>query len=331
MKNRLIRPTAALFPLTCGIGAYLGKGSLMAYYFALQLLSLCAVDCFRNAATWEPGVRRVDRRFGGAFLPCAFAAAILALLVKFGFWFEDGQPAFISLCAAALLMIEQLFEERMFALGRRIDGVLLSCVANGILLASFLLDVADTGMMYVLLGAALGAAIAVGTSYAIEPAHGFSLVPRNLGFAPLACVQTLLYPLIIVGTEMILHPFFCSTSAWVSIGVAPFYGWMLWRLARTPHRRTADEGRGTNLLLIAMAMGPAAAAGWINLLEPVGIAAVLGLVCSAAVFCPITPRFGVGVFLAVVVVLPLPSPWLKVLVAATAVAINVKGAFLKKR
>lgn len=332
MKNRLTRPTAALFPLACGVGAYLGRGSFMAYYFALQLFSLCAVDCFRNAATREPGVRRVDRRFGGAFLPLIAGGAVLAALWNLCAGLVPGGVQLAPALAAGLILIEQLFEERMYALGRRIDGVLLSCVVNGLLTAGFLLDWASGAAWSYLLGAAaLGAAASVVTNYAIERPHGFSLLPRNLGDAPLACVQTLLYPLALAALEWGFHPYELLKNPGGVLGAAPLYGLMLWRLARAPHRRTADESRAMHFVLLALACVPAAASEWVGALAPAGVAGILGLICGAAVFCAPTRRFVLGLSLAAAMLLPPPFPGFPAALALVALAMNARGAFLKKR
>lgn len=332
MKNGLTRPAAALFPLALGLGAYLGKGTLAIYYFALQLCSLCAVDCFRNAATREPGVRRVDRRFSGALLPLLAGCAILCALRAAGIGFEPASASAAPMLAAGLIVIEQLFEERMYALGRRIDAVLLSCVANGLLIAGFWMDwSAGTDWRYLVGASALAAVISIITNYLIERPHGFSLLPRNLGDAPLSCVQTLLYPLALAALEAGFHPYRLLENPGGMLGAAPLYGLMLWRLARSPHRRTEDESRRIHLALLALACVPAAAGEWIGALAPVGAAGILGLICGAVVFCAPTRRFVLGLNLAAAMLLPIPFPGAKAALAVAALALNVKGAFLKKR
>lgn len=341
MKGRLVRPTAVLFPLVCGVGAWLGSEPFIAHYFALQLFSLCAADSFRNAATREPGVRRVDRRFSGAFVPLLFAVGLALLLVKLGLGFESAAVAMAPLWVAAPVAIEHLFEERMFALGRKLDGAMLSGVANALLLTGMLLDwAAGGGLRYLTGGAALGAAVSVLTNYAIERPHGFSLVPRNLGDAPLACVQTLLYPVALGLADALLGKWRLWEDLAGAPGLAPFYGLMLWRLARTPHRRTADESRGMNLLLLALTGAGVAAGAWMEALAPLGLAGLLGLICAGAVFCAWTPRFAAGVVLLLAAGLPWPGAgvalpvwegWLRLALALAAPALNAKGAFLRKR
>ena len=72
MKRGLMRPTDILFPLAGIAAALLNFPEILTetilYYYMLQIFSLCAVDSFRNAAAREPGVRRVDKRFGGALI-----------------------------------------------------------------------------------------------------------------------------------------------------------------------------------------------------------------------------------------------------------------------
>ena len=141
MKTGLLRPSAALFPLAGLTAALLGREeSVISLFFlvhCIQLFSLCAADCFRNGAAREPGVRRVDRRFGGALVQLAGGILLLALAARFLF---PREIRACSLIAAACICIEQLFEERMFALSRSLDGAILSLISNLLLLVGLMLE-----------------------------------------------------------------------------------------------------------------------------------------------------------------------------------------------
>ena len=324
MKQRLMRPTAALFPIACLVGAVTGHFFIALYYYILQFLSLCAVDCFRNAAAREPGVRQVDRRFSGAFVPTAFAIVAIIMLQTSRSWIERTTTASPSLIIASLIVIEHLFEERMWALGRRIDGVILSCLANGLLAMGFILDRATgEAVCYAEYAAGLGAAIAIISSYAIERPHGISLMPSNLEYALHSYLQTLLYPAMIVTMNLILHDWYITRRA-------ALYGLIAWRLSFTICRRTADESRPLNLLMIAFAAIPAAIAGWYSPAYFFAITATMALVSSAAAFLAPGKRLYIGIALTLAALIRFPIPYINAALAAAAILINTKQAFLKK-
>ena len=349
MNGRLMRPTAALFPLALLIAAAMGRvqaASLGLLYYGMQLCTLCAVDCFRNGAAREAGVRRVDRRFGGGIfqmmlgIGLMLAAMLLCPVLK-------KQFSAALFAAAGCVTLEQLFEERMFALGRRLDGVVLSGIANLLLVAGLMMDGAGgveanlplaLDAPFTLGGAALGALIALGTAYLVEPAHGFSLKPVNLALMPRACVQTLLYPAAALALVVALRD--------ASVPAEPLlYGMILWRLARTTCRRTDEESRPLNLLLMALMAMPAIV--WALRsdgtlcgmeLRPFAAASLLAGICAGAVFCAPAWRYWLGCALllaagALNALHPLPAVWNAVAVCACgllALVLNLHRAFLRR-
>ena len=346
MKQRLMRPTAALFPIVGIISVLWGDAAytvgVFLVYYLLTICTLCAADCFRNGAAQEPGVRRVDQRFGGTLLP------LLAGIVLVWIWGEwrvavnldfdaiEIVPWYGLFPTAVAIIVEQTFEERMFALGRRMDGVILSCVANGLLLAGLLLT-GGSGLpqpitgFYTVIGAALGAVIAAATCYAIEPPHGFSMKPRNLKFAPRACAQTILYP-VLMFIALGLVAIYSENNAYedVRFGAAACFGLIPWRLARTTCRRTADESRPLNLLLITFVAIPAAIAAWLPAAQLFAIASGIALLCAALVFCAPSARLYAGIALTAATFIPFPTPIINTALALAAILINTKQAFLRK-
>ena len=339
MKKSLLRPTAALFPLAGLAAALLGRGemvlSLLTMFHCLQLLSLCAADCFRNGAAREPGVRRVDRRFGGALVQLAAGILLLALsgLLPLS---RSLNPCLLA--ATACICIEQLFEERMFALSRRLDGAILSFTANLLLFAGLMLEggalEAPLPMFFTACAAALGALIAAVAAYALEPAHGFSLKPRNLALCPRALLQTLLYPAL-GAAAMLLH----RRAGTLQAQPLPLLsGLILWRLSRTVARRSVDESRPLNLLLLAPNAAMAAAAAFLPSLLPWAASLLLALLCAASVFCAPSVRLWCGVVLcgaalALAALRSLPPSFNSVAVcalSAAAIILNLKHAFLKR-
>lgn len=353
MNRRLMRPAAALFPLAALIAAAMGSalvGRLMLLYYALQLFTLCAVDCFRNGAAREAGVRRADRRFGGGITQLVLGTGLLlaALLLC-----PELKPHFNAglFAAAGCVTLEQLFEERMYALGRRVDGVVLSTIANLLLVAGLLLDGAGGVEVnlpvaleapFTLGGAALGVLIALGTAYLVEPAHGFSFKPVNLALMPRSCAQTLLYPAAALEICTVLPENVRKGFA----GLEPLlYGLILWRLARTTCRCTDEESRPLNLLLVVLLAIPTAIGAVFPELILCGLplvsfaaAAALAALCAGAVFCAPAWRYWMGFALvlgadALLVLKPLPEMWNMAAGCACcliAVALNLHKAFLRK-
>lgn len=330
MKQSLMRPTAALFPAVLAIVYALGSVSVcrcfLLVYWIMQLLSLCPAESFRNAASREPGVRRLDKRFSGSFLQTAIGICLGTAASGYLFERWNGNLQMIYICVpVACIVIEQLFEERVFALNHPQDGVILSVVANLLLLAGLLLDcgggvLAPIAFFYTICGAAAGMMIAIVAAYGIEPMHAFSLKPVNLGFFPRAAVQSLLYPLLAVGLS--------------AFGIPAFGGWILWRLSRTVCRRSADESRKLNLLLMAVCAALVIASVFVEGLQPCAAACLLALLCAEAVFCAPGWRLYAGTALMIGAwILPSmqePLNLIAVALALIAVGLNLHKAFLKK-
>ena len=332
MKQRLMRPTAALFPIAGIAGALWGNRSctmqLFVTYYLIQLFSLCAADCFRNAAAQEPGVRKVDSRFSGAFLPLIFGAAVTWFLWKYELSQIWRIRVWQGVCIAAILIsIEHLFEERMYMLGRRIDGVILSCLTNGLLTAALLMkegtamQAQNTGI-YVAIGAGIGAAVAVAACYAIEACHDFSLKPANLGFITSAVPQTLLYAAAAAAVIAI------TKARILDMLPSLLFGLISWRLARTICRRTEDESRALNLILIAVAAIPTAASTLFPMIQPYALASYIALICAAITFTAPSQRFYAGIALTASAFLAPPA--ISIILALIAILINTNKAFLKK-
>lgn len=336
MKQRLLRPTAALFPIVGIAGILCGRAetvrSFFLYYYLLRIFTLDTVGCFRNGAAREPGVRRVDRRFSGSLLPLLIGGICVYMVVPIFLpnIYENihavGQYTDV---AAGLVTTEHLFEERTYALGRRVDGVILSCVTNGLLLLALLLyreSPQAANVPYLLLGAGLGVIISVATSFAIEPMHGFSLKPIDLRELGSSSPQTFLYPLV-----ALLVGYLACHRGFRGDVLFPFlYGLIPWRLARTPARRSADESYPLNLLLISIAATTAAAAAWCPALWPCAIAATIALLCGVCVYCMPSWRLLKGIALVIAALIPFFFPYCNALLAIVAIDLNLKNALRRK-
>lgn len=334
MKRSLMRPTAALFPAVLLAAGLYSPGTLpeqlFFYWGMIQICSLCSVDAFRNAAAREPGVRRVDRRFSGSWFMILLGVVLTGFVNNVRM---DRLNFPILLIAAGFIIIEQLFEERMYALSRESDGVILSVISNVLLLAGIMLDVSggvaapiDVSGFYSACGAGLGAAISIAASYAVEPMHAFSLVPRNIAFFQKAAVQCLLYPAAVFVFVIFLG---------VEYAMA---GMILWRLSRTVCRRAHDESRPLNLLLVGACAVLAAASIWLPVLQMYALAAILAMLCAVAVFCAPGWRIYCGAALLIAANVQLrcgiiPEAYgiyAVVVLSAAAVILNLHKAFLRK-
>ena len=330
MNQILSRPSAALFPAVCLIAALMGNTEsvflLLTFYFTLQLLTLCALDAFRNAAAREPGIRRVDMRFGGAIAQILIGGAIFA--AGLGCMPKPTDADSFSLAAVILpaiasgcIIIEQTFEERMFALSRPMDGALLAVIAN--LLMAIGLFIPGKGEIVLAASAGLGALIALIASLFIAPFRSFSMLPRNYGFAPKAALQTLLYPAAAAALMNVLSMDLTHALA----------GWVLWRLSRTTCRRSHDESRPMNLLLIALCAALIAAASFLPWAAAYALACLAALVCAAIVFLAPSVRLYAGMALLLAAEAGLRFDWHPILVCALcagSIALNLKNAFLRK-
>ncbi|MBQ3575573.1 MAG: hypothetical protein IJA26_07870, partial [Clostridia bacterium] len=266
MKRRLMRPSAAFFPFVLLISALFGDELttliFLLLWYALQITTLCAPVAFCNAAAREPGVRRVGRRFFGGIMQCILGGALL--FVPIGMLSSSAalSGGLITLAAGAfLIIIEQMFEERMFALGRKVDGTLLSLICNGLLLLGLMLD-AGSGInapeiysrmlgrsvelrnFYLLCGCSAAVIVSIAITLLIARGKGFTPLPVNCGHGPKAMLQVLLYPAAV---------FIAVRALDTSINLRHLLvGMILWQLSRTVCRRTRPESRPLDWLLTAI-------------------------------------------------------------------------------
>lgn len=299
-KRRLLRHSAAFFPLTLLAAAVFGDLNLtldlLRAYFALQIASLCAPTAFCNAAAREPSPKRVGRRFRGAMVQLLIGAALILGAMHF-FPQALSRLKIEALVAALFVIIEQTFEERLFALSRRVDGTLLSLIANALLLLGLTLDsgaflgnatplahpyLLSACLTSALLGATLAALLAGGS--------GFSPLPLNYAFAPNAMVQELFYPAALM-CLVALEKF--------EIDLYPaLVGWTLWRLSRTVCRRKRAESKPLDWLLVAAAWIALILALFFPPLLPYALACCAALLCAAIVYLAPSLRLYICMFAA---------------------------------
>jgi len=343
MKRMLMRPVAAVLPLLLLLTLLLNPASLVAQlsvnWLVMQLATLAVVDCFRNAAAREPGPRRVDRLFWGTLPQLILGAGVAAWLIL-----RVGLPFPLITLAAWLMIIEQLFEERLFTLNRRSDGSILGLISAALIFAGLMLDgknglpnpLADHPLggegFYTCCAAALSAAIGVLSALIIAPSKSFSLYPACLNRMLIAAVQGLLFPMCCVFYAAYYYHDAPVDESFVRL-LLP--GLALWRLSRTVCRRTADESRSLNLLLVSCTAAMLAAAAFVEGLLPPAMGCLLALICAMIVFLrPGWRNLSATALLIIAAILtglglPLAGP-AAIALGLAAIAINLKHAFLRK-
>lgn len=284
MKNRLMRPTAALFPLALLAADLVNKQrlgmDLMRAFIFMQILILFPVESFSIAAAREPGLKRVDKRFWGSMT--MFLLGVIGIFQRVRLSYEINSGNMFTYVTALIIIFEQLFEERLFTLNRHGDGSMLAWISNGLLFVGLMLDGAGSlpaicPMFYTLAAAGLGAFIAVITCLIIAPSRGFSLIPLNLQFVLKAAVQNYTFPLL---WEILLFKF----ADFDPNGTGLLCGMALWRLSRTVCRRSADESRGLGLQLMTVTGALTIAACWFDALVMPSFCCWLALACAMVVY-----------------------------------------------
>ena len=282
--RKLMRLTDAVLPLVGMLCLALGyttrTRNFFFMYYLLQLCSLGCVDAFRNANARELSVKRLEKRFGGAFTQLIFGIAVVFVGVHCLDLANIKSRGFIALVGAAGLKIfEQLFEEYLYASKRNSDASLLGLISSMLLGCGLILDASSMPVyfdgFYTLCTAGIGAIVGFFIAGMIVRLPRISLVPRNLGFAPRAMVQVLLYPAV---AAAMVH-------FWNVPLMAALLGLIPWRLARTVCRRTASESRPLNLLVIGFSAASLLVMLLISIFPPYDAYLPYAACCFAAMLC----------------------------------------------
>ena len=346
LRRKLFRPSDAFFPLVGLLCTLLGYRTRITnfffMYFLIQLCSLCCADAFRNAAARELSVRKLEKRFGGALVQLVLGVAIVCGGVHHLKLANIRSLSFIALTgSAALKIFEQLFEEYLFASKKNTDGMLLSLLSNVLLAFGLIMD-ATGGIplyfdsFYTLCTTGIGVAVGFFISCMVVRAPRISLLPRNLGYAPKAVFQVLLYPALAMAA---IH-FYDFPLIPAMAGLIP------WRLARTVCRRSQDESRPLDLLLVFFSAFTLMIILLINTYPPYdaylpyAYAFYAAQLCAVLVFCAPSVRLYLGTLMiagagAIMYIFPFAdelvvlNPLCAALLCAGAIFLNMKNAFLK--
>lgn len=358
MNKGHMRLVDICFPLS-GIAAalmdfpYVLTEIFMVYYM-LQVLSLCAVDSFRNAAAQERDVQGINRRFGGGLAQLGIGFILCAVMGCIGGEdFAYVASTLLVLCSVTFVLIEQLFEERMRALGKSGIALRMGIVSAMLFIAGVFaeemlaLDEPFYGMI-LFCCTGLGTAIAGFQSHRTAPLEGLSFQPRNMRFCAKACVQTLLFPtalFFMLLMEIDRGERYIPVVEWETV-LPLCLGLIPWRLCRAVHRRTREESRGAGFIALASgALGVIACAllelmpygfDHIELARICADTLVLAMMCSVIVFCRANIRLCAGMALVAAAgwLLRIYIPYGELIVAAMcvlAVIANLKDIFPGKK
>lgn len=258
---RLLRPTDGLLPLVFILVSALGRSSVAerVYLSTLfpALFALASARGLRIAFSEQPSMRRVA---GSVKLALALqfigALAFLVIdLIRNRGQFVLSNALFIAV--GMLLNIEHVFYEYLFATGDdasavRVRVITAALTAAGIMMAS---PASGGGALPYALEWLLGcAAMAAVVSAVIGRGVGGRLKGRVnnrvLKCAPLAIVQSAIYPLVWMLALLLLRPVMFD-----GITAVPFFaGLMVYELSRAPFRRDGRESKGFNIAMLIVAL-----------------------------------------------------------------------------
>ncbi len=242
-RPRLARMPDAFLPAALAAFCVLRPGDLSGLKLYVAGLYLSAFSLFAGRATRLafaelPAIRRVRGSVKSALLLTLSGAAILAGVTRL-----VGQPEpalYARIAAAALLNIEHIFYEYMYAIGDRRSAAMSRGLTALFTLAGLLLSDGEARWLAVMAALSALSALAV----ALVMGDGARGRPNTavLRCAPRAALQTALYPAaalaVVAGFRL-------------NCGPAPFFaGLSLYELCRTPFRRSPPEARPLNRALM---------------------------------------------------------------------------------
>lgn len=315
-KNRLLRPADAFLPLAFIIATLLGKSAVAERVYLNMLFpalfALSSARGVRIAFSEQPSMRRVAGSVRLA-LALQFIGALAFLVVDL--IRNHGQfvaTNIIYIAAGMMLNVEHVFYEYLFATGdgasaTRVRAITAALTAAGIMMTSeaSTLGSMPHGLEWLLGGATLSAALSAFIGGAIGGKLKGKVNDRVLRCAPLAMVQSAVYPLAWLLALMLLKPIMFE-----SLTALPFFaGLAVCELARTPFRRTGGESKGFNIAMLVVALVGAVLIGmgyvpgaqafaasfigkWSHELTALGVMLALSAVCSFAMYGNVKVREG---------------------------------------
>ena len=310
----MLRPADAFLPLAFILAAALGKSSVaeQVYLNALlpALFALSSARGVRMAFSEQPSMRRVA---GSVKLALALqfigAFAFLVLdLIRNGGQFVTTNAVYIGM--GMMINIEHVFYEYLFATGDGPSATRVRLISSAVIAAGIMMttvssasDLLPYHLEWLLGAATLGAALSAFIGRTIGGRLKGRVNSRVLRCAPLAMVQSAIYPLMWLMTLILLKPIMFQ-----SLTAVPFFaGLMVYELARTPFRRSGRESMGFNLAMLGVALVGAAliamgyvpeAQGmitnilgkWSHELPALGVMLMISSICGFAMYGSLNPN-----------------------------------------
>lgn len=299
LPYRLFRPTDALLPLAFLLAALLGRGNLafelfLAWY-GVKLCALATADGLRTAFAAQPSGRYAQ---GSALIALLMQCAGAGIAMALGRHFHP-VPMLLPLVGCGLLLnIEHVLYEYLFAVGDPGSAQLCRCITSGLMLAGMLLcaprevtspDSEGWNMLWPIIASGASVLVGLAVSLCVGGRLRPRLNPEPLRRAPLALLQTALFPALWLG---IAH----FTGFGGATALPLYAGLAVYAACRVPFRRAPREAAPMNWTLLIVALfavlaGAPVLAGWISYDYPlfreipyVCMAIVLGCACGFGMY-----------------------------------------------
>lgn len=255
--RRLWRPGDAFLPASFLIAALLGRDAVSLFlfiaFYSVKLCALVSSNGLRNAFARQPSMRYVQGSATLALLLQLPGAAIAALIAHLT---GQNEAIYALISCGLLLNIEHVFYEYLFSVGDGQSAILCRGITALLTLAGILLSSprspepvlpAAIEVIWPLITSGLSAMVGLVISLTLGGRFKPKYNGEILRAAPLALLQTLLYPALAIAAMVLLKP---GEPAALPL----FAGLALYEPCRTPFRRTPTESGPLNrALLIASA------------------------------------------------------------------------------
>jgi len=302
-KMRLLRPADGFLPLALLVAAVLGHSTAAEQTFMNMLFpalfALASARGLRLAFAEQPSMRRVAGSVKLA-LPLQLVGALAFFVVDL--LRNQGRIVtvnFLYIAAGMLLNIEHVFYEYLYATGDAPSATRLRAITAALTCAGVMMTTEAGGgplphnMQWLLGAAALSAGLAAFIGRSIGGRMRGKFNNRVLKCAPMAMVQSAIYPVMWLIALILL-----KTIMFNSLTAAPFFlGLLVYELARSPFRRSHLEARGFNIAMLIVALlggimliphfvptAQAAFGSWGHEIPAAGVMLVAAAVCGFGMY-----------------------------------------------
>ena len=302
-KMWLMRPADGFLPLAFLVAAALGHSTAAEQTFINMLFpalfALASARGLRLAFAEQPSMRRVAGSVKLA-LPLQLVGALAFFVVDL--LRNQGRivtVSFLYIAAGMLLNIEHVFYEYLYATGDAASATRLRTITATLTCAGIMMTTEAGGgplphnLQWLIGAAALSAGLGAFIGRSIGGRMKGKFNNRVLKCAPMAMVQSAVYPVMWLLALMLLRPIMFQ-----SLTAVPFFlGLMVYELSRSPFRRSHMEAKGFNIamlvtvlvgaVMIALHFVPSAQAvfgSWGHEIPAAGVMLVAAAVCGFGMY-----------------------------------------------